>query len=101
MERRTRRERKRPQHLSNRNSSPVAYPLVDSTQNTGTGYGRGRFCCDRGRRSGGRPRPRSFWRKVIHWVGEAMGNLQVMVVGAGTGGLSLAHGLSAEGVDVR
>ena len=30
-----------------------------------------------------------------------MGNLEVMVVGAGTGGLSLAHGLRAEGVDVR
>jgi 2-polyprenyl-6-methoxyphenol hydroxylase-like FAD-dependent oxidoreductase len=30
-----------------------------------------------------------------------MGNLEVMVIGAGTGGLCLAHGLRAEGVDVR
>src|SRR5215472_8090705 len=30
-----------------------------------------------------------------------MGNLQVMVIGAGTGGLALAHGLRAAGVAVR
>jgi 2-polyprenyl-6-methoxyphenol hydroxylase-like FAD-dependent oxidoreductase len=33
--------------------------------------------------------------------GEAMGNLQVMVIGAGTGGLALAHGLLASGIAVR
>src|SRR5262252_3926178 len=30
-----------------------------------------------------------------------MGNLQVMVIGAGTGGLALAHGLRASGIAVR
>jgi 2-polyprenyl-6-methoxyphenol hydroxylase-like FAD-dependent oxidoreductase len=30
-----------------------------------------------------------------------MANLRVLVVGAGTGGLCLAHGLRAAGVDVR
>src|SRR5262249_2319434 len=30
-----------------------------------------------------------------------MGNLRVVVVGAGPGGLCLAHGLRAEGVDVQ
>src|ERR1035441_10518006 len=32
---------------------------------------------------------------------DAMGKLQVMIVGAGTGGLCLAHGLRASGLDVR
>lgn len=32
---------------------------------------------------------------------DSMSKLQVMVVGAGTGGLSLAHGLRAAGLDVR
>jgi 2-polyprenyl-6-methoxyphenol hydroxylase-like FAD-dependent oxidoreductase len=30
-----------------------------------------------------------------------MENLQVMVIGAGTGGLALAHGLRASGISVR
>src|SRR5215472_5745560 len=33
--------------------------------------------------------------------GEAMANLQVMIIGAGTGGLALAHGLRAAGISVR
>jgi 2-polyprenyl-6-methoxyphenol hydroxylase-like FAD-dependent oxidoreductase len=32
---------------------------------------------------------------------DAMANLRVMIVGAGTGGLCLAHGLRAAGVDVQ
>jgi len=48
----------------------------------------------------GGPRARALLRKD-HPLGSAMGNLGVVVVGAGTGGLSLAHGLRAEGVEVR
>lgn len=40
-----------------------------------------------------------------HWTllsrGDVMGNLQVMVIGAGTGGPALAHGLRAAGIAVR